>query len=591
MNEKNPQDIPPKDANRERDDFWSIDKLLPKSMPSSKPMVRPSNRSTETVDVELSPAELKSNVFEKDSPYTDIPLASHEPRAEHGRGKYATGTKEQSEEPILVYQGAGSLIHTVKVYLWRMNYHYFDQFVKDAQRYAKVRGTEARKEPFFSYFPQYAQLGRRQLAWYLWWREKVREGVYLETDYAYVLLYLFELLNLPVTEAEAESARDLMAKVWVVYRTAYPQLDHYMCEWLCDYCLIHCLTAPIAILMPVLSDVISASKLKEFYLSAMITVGDSHVNLSSVRVLLAYCCQYDYRKSKFANGEHKQLFDTLVPGAISAAFPLLFDAEGTGVALAMDDSMISRDAYVGALCAFSNKRRIEVSYTSFSRSHDLRFLIGDMVRHIENRIRGSIGVRSRLTTHFLGNSMKEALDAWLDPRLPSPSTSSERALQKEPRPSYEALYDLPSTGISLFSADEIEKSSWDTTRILTETFADDRAFDCALGEEIFQPITKQDSEIAMSEISVCPAPTASSPLLDALGDSVTFLKAALDGDREGQRAYCQTTHSLPDAVADEINAITAEHEIFDMVLEDAGGYYTVIDDYKSLLTEILNGDK
>ncbi len=568
-----------------RDDFWDIDRLLPHT-PKTRRVSTPSRVSTEAVDVDV-PSPVRSHGQESaGKTHTSQPLTY--PRADHGGGAYPTHQAEKPDDPMLTYEPEGRLLHTVKVYAWRTDYHYFDQFISDAARYANIKGKEAAQTPFFSYFPQYAQMNRRQLAWYLWWRENVRQGSYPETDYAYILLYVFELLNLPVGGAQAETYRDVMARVWTVYRKAYPQLDHYMCEWLCDYCLIHQLTPPVDILMPALGEIIATARLKEFYLSAMISVGSEDVNLASARILLAYCCQYDYRKSKFAGGEHKALFDTLIPGAIAATFPLIIGEKGEGGLIPMDDSYISRDAYVGALCGYSNKRRIEIAYTSFSRSHDLRFLIGDMVRHVENRIRASLGVRSRLTVHFLTNPMKDALDAWLDPRLPQAPTSAATAARSAPRPAYEALYDLPRTEISLSSADEIERSSWETTRILTEAFGESSPTEDAVPTP--QPEEQPSAPVSEPKPQPITATPAQSELLTALGHRVTFLRAVLDGDRAGQSAYCHEARVLPDAVVDEINEITTEHEVFDMVLEDTGDGYAVIPDYRQVLLKLLNGD-
>ena len=45
---------------------------------------------------------------------------------------------------------------------------------------------------------------------------------------------------------------------------------------------------------------------------------------------------------------------------------------------------------------------------------------------------------------------------------------------------------------------------------------------------------------------------------------------------------------MPDALADEINALTADGEIGDIVLEDDGmGGYTVIADYREQVIELL----
>ena len=47
---------------------------------------------------------------------------------------------------------------------------------------------------------------------------------------------------------------------------------------------------------------------------------------------------------------------------------------------------------------------------------------------------------------------------------------------------------------------------------------------------------------------------------------------------------------MPDALADEINALTADGEIGDIILEDDGmGGYTVIEDYRDAVLEMIEG--
>ena len=70
--------------------------------------------------------------------------------------------------------------------------------------------------------------------------------------------------------------------------------------------------------------------------------------------------------------------------------------------------------------------------------------------------------------------------------------------------------------------------------------------------------------------------------------SAPFIKAALEGDSSALRAAAKAIGKMPDALADEINAITADGEIGDIVLEDDGmGGYTVIADYREQVIELL----
>ena len=590
----------------ERDDFWDIESLLP-------------TRKDKTVTRKPTPAPTPTAV--------EVEIAAHTPQASHGqsassspvplsytpetvpplpeRNAEATSTvryvpphtaHEGNEvTPLLDYRPDGVLLERVRVYEWASNFHYFDRFDKDATAFDAMEAPDmAASESFFSYFPQYVQMNRRQTAWYLWWRAQVRCGNFPDTDYAYILLYIFELINLDVPDrAVAARRRDSMASVWMAYRRTYPRLDQYMCEWLCDYCLVHCLPAPLDILAPALDSIISGSRLKEFYLLPMVTAAPAgkDADLSTARILLRHCCQYDYHRSKFAVGEHKHLFDATIPAAIAAALPILLGGGGASPAVTMLESTVTRDAYTGALCSYRHKRRIVVTYTSFSRSHELRFLMGDMVKHVENRLRAWIGVRSRLSTAFLPIPLRDALDAYLNPlaptRAPSPAKKKEA-----PRPDYETLYDAPMKDISISDAAAIEARSWETTRILTEAFDGQEDIPAVEAPPPLTPTPAPDPEPATDNSpaanSLVTNSLAANSLASLLAPYRPFLAAILAGNEAAARSAARAIGKMPDALADEINALTTECEIFDMVLEDDGmGSYAAVEDYRDALQDIL----
>ncbi len=559
------------------DDFWDIDRLIP----APKPRPVSANRSRPTpsaVEIEVPARPITE---ERVAP-AQLTVSASLAATTHYVPPHSA-EEDQNTAPLLDYRPDGVLLHRVQVYPWTSGFHYFDQFAKDALEYDAMKPPKEipRRVSFFSYFPQYVQMNRQKAEWYLYWREEIRHGRFPDTDYAYILLYIFELINLPAEDERARRHRDLMASVWIAYRRAYPQLDHYMCEWLCDYCLIHRLGAPLDLLAPALDAIIEGSRLKEFYLVAVIRTpsdGRTDRSLSTARILLRHCCQYDYRKSKFAGGEHKTLFDRTIPAAVSACLPILFGENGQKPAITMLDSTVNRDAFTGALCSYQNKRKITVEYTSFSRSHELRFLIGDMVKHVENRLRSWIGVRSRLSVMALPNPLRDALDAYLAPIAPSkvPPVTPKKA---QPRPDYESLYDLPEKPLSLSDAETIEQRSWETTKILTEAFGGEEESHVPATAIPQTPLTTERPK--EHETPIPTAPESKSRIPPSLRP---FLLAALTGDRAAQRAAADALRKMPDAVADEINAITAEGEIGDIVLTDDGtGFYEVIEDYRDMI--------
>ena len=76
----------------------------------------------------------------------------------------------------------------------------------------------------------------------------------------------------------------------------------------------------------------------------------------------------------------------------------------------------------------------------------------------------------------------------------------------------------------------------------------------------------------------------------ALTPYIPFIRTALNADPAAQRAAAKALGKMPDALADEINALTADGEIGDIILEDDGkGSYTVIEDYREAVAEMVEG--
>jgi hypothetical protein len=340
-------------------------------------------------------------------------------------------------------------------------------------------------------------------------------------------------------------------------------------------------------LAPIWDDVLAVATLKEFYLDA----GDRRT-ASYVRALLAYCCQYDYRKSKFAAGESKEMYDSIIPGVLTH----LLELDGEGAKLlrgkgGMQDTIISRDSYVAALCSHRIKKRIEVQYCSVSRSHELRMAVTDMVKYTENRIRAHMGVKSRLGVGTLGDAVKREMDAYLDtvvPRIKNP--------EREQVEQYERLYDLPKTELNLARSAEIEQASWETTKRLVEAFEDapddlpsvganhdsPAPMTTPVGANHDSPAAFDTSKPAVNDVPMQSTVVPDDALAAALADYLPFICAAAGCDAGAQMAFCRSLGKMIDAVADEINGIAAD--VFgDVILEEGDGGYAVIEDYKEQL--------
>ena len=549
------------------DSFWDIESLLPKKKKTvySSPMP-----DTSTTEIEIPQRGAGESRNASKAQAIPLPTPRTDPQPTRRFIPPHTEAEERAKpEPILEYTPENTLIRSVRIYRPQGNYQYYEAFLRDAIRLYPIHGEECPRVTFFSYVPQYSQLDRAQLEWYLWWRECVRNGEYLNTDYAYVLLYLYELINLSA-RLDPKTVQTAMINVWEHYRDIYHQLDAYLSEWVCDHALLYQLSVPANMPQKLLSIAMTRCNFKEFYFSPDPTG-------RYAGALIAFCNNYDYKKSKFY-AANAALFDRCMPTVLNSIVDHMSGEGKLFGATRMDDSRMMRSAFTGALCACSIKRNIELEYCSFSRSNELRYLITDVIKYTENLLRAHLGIRSRLSIYSLPNGIRESIDACVSPLLP-PKPLQARTKKEEPVAEYEKLYDLPSRPLSLSHAAEIEKNSWNTTERLIEAF-----------EEETTDVSIEKEPVAIP----VPAPAEAheeqeSGLSSMLLPYAAFLRAVMEEDRNAQKIRADSLGMLPDAVADAINEIAAEQTGDILIEEDGEGCYLAIPDYTDLIEEVLNG--
>ena len=548
----------------ELDRFWEIDALLPKRT------VVPHARDTSAVEIEI-PASKE----EQGSTYPIPPRRAQEEKDPPKRHYIPPHKPTVPPTPSEEYVPENALLRRVRIYPWNSTYRYYEDFFRDAVRLYPIRGEECPRISFFSYVPQYSQMSRAQLEWYLWWRDCFRRGVLLETDYSYLLLHAYELINLS-RKLDPVLVQGELCKLWESYRDTYRQLDSYLPEWICDCSLLHRLPPPVWSSSALQKAAMGHCRFREFYVNASREEGYA-------RALLAFCCNYDYRKSKFCTEEQRPLFDRAILAVIGAAIDATEKEGQLFFKAGFEDSRMSRDAYSGALCVARVKRRIEIEYCSFSRSHELRYFLTDLVKYTENAIRAALGIRSRLTVYSLPMQIRSLADSILEGILP-------RKQCREEREAYEALYDLPKHSLSFEAAAEIEKNSWETTDLLLEAFGEDENQE---SEELRTESTpdsassREPTPIAEPILSPMPenAP-APSDASDAWAAYRPYLRAVAARDGEAQRREAALQGRPCDVLADEINALAVDH-FGDLLLEEADGGYAVIEDYTDWLETLL----
>ena len=535
-----------------KDDFWDLEALLPAR---KRTTVSAAERDVSAVEILQNAPTLRGAAL-TDSLFVEHPVSLHPPRRDE-------------QEPLEVYHPQNTLLREVRVYPWRTEYDYYEAFARHARALYHKEGVECPAVDFFSYAPQYTQMNAAQMAYYLWWRQCFREGKCLPAAHSYQLLYLYEIINLGDLIPPAEGQREML-RLWLSYRESNPRLDALLREWLVDYSLLYRLSAP-ELPRKLYRDLLSGAKLKEFFVPLGGQIGESADSLTAA--ILLFCNNYDYTKSKFYTPESASEYHRVLRGSVRVALDFLRERDGELLMGKSGVSTVSRDTFMGAICSFRLRRRIEVDYTSFSRTHELRYLMSDVLKYAENALRARRGIKSRLSIYAVDSALRERLDAYLESALPPRATRGEKkAIAVEP-PAYEKRYDLPVRAPSLARAAEIESASWETTKRLIEAFGE-------LEEEETVPngIEKVQETPTVAQ-NATQLKNEEQTLATALGELAAFLSLKGAG---AQRAFALARGMMVDAIVDKINTVAGDM-LGDILLEESDDGYAVIEDYLEIL--------
>lgn len=511
----------------ERDDFWDLPEITPKrrSAPAAP-------RAADTGSAEISFG------------------------AGGGAKKYAIPPRgaeipEKHSEVILHYAPENSLILDVKICRWPTEYDFYNRFLQDAEKYYRVKCGAVPFVPFFSYMPQYNQMNIDQLRFYLYWRRQVSHGSFIKTDYSYIFLYLYELINLE-SVSTPEKRLDAMCSLLLGYRNEFKSLDRYVGEWICDFCLIHRLPPPVEQLGDVREELMSVVALREFYVP-----GRDDVHDTALRDFIVRNNTYRYENSAAYGDKTKPIFDAHLINSV------IYTLEKTENVRDGEPSLVrtrvSRTAYNGALCVSGTKCRIDAEYLSLNRSYRFRGMIGSLVKCAENNIRAAIGIKSRLSVTGLSEEAASAMKEYYAENLPP---LNRQAVRKKPDDGvkYE-LYEAESTGFDPETAALLESDSWELTRRLVEPEKDP--------EPESEPEPAPEPE-APEELSPYEA------FCRSLDDTqLAVLGLVANGDADSARRLCSERKALFDAVISDIND-AAYGFTGDVVIENGA----LIEDYK-----------
>ena len=515
---------------REKDDFWDLSRLLPKKKETPIQRFSPET-ALETVELHGEAAEVQRET------------------------KLSFGKKQEKLlEAVTYIPKDNPLIASVMIERRTAMYSFYARFRAEGLRRLAFSTETAEYTPFFSYIPQYSQLSEGQAAYYYYFRHMARKGEKVKTDFSYLLLLIYEILNLPDVISPRDEGLSLLVFLWRTYHEDFPKIDKYLAEWVIDYCLLHRISCPTKELSSFLPSVLAAASFKEFYL------GDAaSLSPEGVDAILSLASSYHWRHSRYAVGDNLLFYEKHMYNALFPVVKRLLPKEAGDMTLGVKERV--NEAFSGSLCSHNVRATIHVIYHPFSHTPRLQKILTQAVKHADNRIRACLSIKNRCGVTELPTEYRQLIDAYFDRLAKEDSPLPVRA-------AYEALYDADNIGVSFDTAADIELHSWDTTRALVPED------ELSNTEEVTLPTDRKGKaeEAAMEE----GAPSAA-PLSEV---AIMFLRALLCLDSAGARACAVNAFSTEDALAEEINIAFSDF-FGDIILEPTENGYAVIEDYRN----------
>ena len=528
------------------DDFWSIDKLVPKK----KSNMQSFSSAVKTSELSFGKEENHGSADERKLNFS------------------AYMTEGASAESYTYSPRSNKLIKHVTVHPTADRFDFYGTFRKAALIYFDYKCDKCEFVPFYSYMPQYTHMTTEQKKYYFFWRDMIRRGKYIKTDYSYVYLYAYEILNLP-DKISREEGLDLLVKVWKTYRDQLPVLDNNFTAWIEDYCLLYELDFPKDELAPFTFNIVSKSTLKEFYVSDVSSMKEATGSL------LAYLSDYDWRGGKYVSADSSDAYAKHMEGAMERVLSRLFsDKEITSG----ETSVIRRNAFPGSLCTHLVKKVLEIEYYPIADTTAVRCAVTAAVKYTENKLRAALGVKSRLAVKDLPDEYRAEIDGYFTSIFDRINRERRRAQM----PEYEKLYDAEDSSVSIEDAIRIERSSWRVTEDLVRGTEAELEF---LSEKNSPPAHIEDDIAGVKTDPGNSAVSRSGENSYGLNDGeLEFLGAICAQNEKDAKEIAARTVGDVMAIVESINEKFSDN-FGDVIIEPTELFFAIIDDYKEEITE------
>ncbi len=439
--------------------------------------------------------------------------------------------------------------------------------------------------PCNTFSPSYLSLNEAQRAYFHYFCQCADEGKTVQTSFAYLQLYL--CLKMARCQYKTALPKEVFA-VWHRYRTSFPLLDRLFCDTLCDYSYLTGLPLPFEEIGSVFTepDFQIRPFLMDLYFFDYLFTEEHTLSAKEMNLVLRMMTDIGFRKSK-AYRSHP-IFSSVLEDAVHKALKMgLFNRKDLNRSLFSiqipSRLRAERRLFPGLPNEETPNRKISITYLPLIHDENIRDRFAETIRYLEHRVRKILKIKNSLSRIHISEEHRFFLEGIL---LEYEHLGAAEA-PGEPQRSLEKPYQKRKLDINFSEASKIQEDSWAVTEKLTEQYTEttgDTVIIGAQSEEDDQfDQTYQNEFEKLEKLSAC-GDDEFWELAGRLSESEDqFMKIAVNLGPNKARQYCLANGMFFEAVFAAVNS-KAQDTIGDCVFDNAGAIY---DDYRENLQSVF----
>jgi len=450
--------------------------------------------------------------------------------------------------------------------------------------------SESERPPFVPctiYSPSMRMLTREMRRYFYYFYRCIRNRTKVQASYAYLLLALCRMVR------EAYSKQEIPKDfywLWETYRNDFPLADKLFSDVTSDFSFLLQKKPNWDRISPILTqnNFTARSFLLDPYLFDHLFRDEYTMNPKEADFVLRKLTNLSFRNSKAYR--MNSLFANTAEDAVQRAFRGgLFnrkDLNETLFAIQIPSEVrIIRQLFQGLPQEEIPSAEIQLLHVPLFHDENIRSRCDEILRYLENRIRSILKMKNCLSRVHISPKHKDFLDGillqyeHLRPQEESAPVSSRKCPKEEPKPHQRPIC------IEASLATEIESRSWEITRTLTEIYENGEEESVLLGGSEEESLSeKYENQL---KLTLQHKPLDGNEFWEFAAllteEEETFMRTSLSFGTDAARRYAQSTGNFFESLVLQCNQKASE-TVEDAVFDANGQIYT---EYLNDLKEVF----